>query len=287
MVLVSGATGYTGFFVVSALVNRGMSVRCIVRDPEKCEKLTGLGVDVVQGDLDSSRDVKAALQGVDTFVNVAQIRYASSLVPVLEEAELRTSVFFSSTWRLSRFHTSQVQSVIDGEECLESSSLNPVVLRPSMIYGPGDDRNISRLRDFLSRTRIMPVFGSGNQLVQPVYVTDVADAVVTCVEKEVSGRTFEIAGDHPLCYTDMIDILCKLVGRTVLKVYIPVLMALPAVKLASIFAPTLRTRVDQIRRMKEDRAFDIDSARADLNFRPMGFEEGVAMAVKNSVKESH
>jgi nucleoside-diphosphate-sugar epimerase len=286
MVLVSGATGYTGFFAVSALVKSGMSVRCIVRNPEKCEKLVALGVEVVPGDLESSEDVRAALQGVEVFVNIAQIRYASSLVPVLEEAKLRRSVFFSSTWRLSRYHTPQVQSVIDGERCLESSNLNPVILRPSMIYGPGDDRNISRLRDFLSRSRIMPIFGSGSQLVQPVYVTDVADAVVACVEKEVSGQTYEIAGDQPLCYTEMIDILCRLLGRTVLKVYIPVFLALPAVKLASIFVPFLRVREDQIRRMKEDRAFNIDPARADLDYRPMGFEEGVAMAVTNSVEES-
>jgi nucleoside-diphosphate-sugar epimerase len=285
MVLVCGATGYTGYYVVSALVKQGVSVRCLVRNPDTRGILAGLDVEIVAGDLERSEDVVAALEDVDVFVNVAHIRFASSLVPLLEASRVQKSVFFSSTWRLSRFLTPEVQSVIDGERALESSALNTVILRPSMIYGPGDDRNISRLRNFVDRGWVMPIFGSGNQLVQPVYVTDVANAVVACLERdEISGRTYEIAGDYPITYSEMIDVLCRLVGSTILKVYVPVFLALPFVQLASKAVPSLGVRVDQIRRMKEDRAFDITSARKDLKFQPMGFEEGAALAVGGGVE---
>ncbi len=280
MTLVCGATGYTGKYVVSALVRSGIGVRCLVRNPAKRAALDGLDVEVVIGDLERSGDVEAALKDVETFVNIAHIRFASSLVPLLEGSDIRRSVFFSSTWGLSRFLTPEVQAVLDGEKALASSSLDSVILRPSMIYGPGDDRNISRLRGFVSRSWVMPIFGSGNQLVQPVYVTDVADAVVACLKREdIAGRTYEIAGGHPITYSSMIDILCGLTGKTIFKVYVPLFLALSLLHLAAAIVPLLKVRVDQIRRMKEDRAFDITAAVEDLGYQPMAFDRGVALAI--------
>ena len=115
------------------------------------------------------------------MVSATHIRHAPALISVCREAGVKRAVFLSSTWRFSKVNTTGVNTVIAGEESVNVSGLETTLLRPTMIYGPGDDRNISRLRNYLRRYRIIPIFGNGSRLVQPVYVTDLAKAVVQAI----------------------------------------------------------------------------------------------------------
>ncbi len=279
MIFVAGATGYTGRFVVEALLAAGESVRCLVRKTSRTEGLER--VTLVPGDLERPEGLEEALEGAGAVVSAAHVRYAPALISACERAGVKRAVFLSSTWRFSRFRTPEVASVIAGEAAAEASRLEATLLRPTMIYGPGDDRNISRMRDYLRRRRVVPIFGSGERLVQPVYVADVAEAVAAVLDRSGTvGKAYEIAGKSPLVYTKLIDTLCRALGRTVLKVYLPISLSLPLVKLYGWASKTPRITPDQVRRMGEDRAFDISDAERDLGYAPRGFEEGVREAMR-------
>lgn len=224
-----------------------------------------------------------ALAGADSLVSAAHIKYAPALISACRQAGVGRAVFFSSTWRFSRFQTPEVKAVIAGEEAVEASRLSATVLRPTTIYGPGDDRNISRLRDYLVRRRVMPVFGSGEQLVQPVFVEDVAAAAVAALRLPgAAGKAYEIAGAHPIPYSEMIDALARAVGRTVLKVYVPVCLAVPLVRAYGWAVRSPRLTVDQVRRTGEDRAFDISAAVRDLGFAPRSFDDGIRETIRTN-----
>jgi nucleoside-diphosphate-sugar epimerase len=226
-------------------------------------------------------EVAEALDGTQALVSVAHIRHAPVLIAACERAGVSRAVLFSSTWRFSKFRTPEVEAVIAGEEALEASDLDATLLRPTMVYGPGDDRNISRLREHLRRHRVFPIFGSGECLVQPVYVADAADAVVAALGRTGTVRkAYEIAGPEPIPYREMIDTLGRCVGRIVLKVYIPIPIALPLVAAYGWVADAPRVTPDQVRRMGEDRAFDISETIRDLGMAPRSFEEGVRDAMR-------
>jgi len=171
--------------------------------------------------------------------------------------------------------------VIAGEEAVLASGLDATLLRSSMIYGPGDDRNISRLRSYLKSRRVLPIFGSGEGLVQPVYVKDVVSAITAVIGRSGTiDKTYQLAGAKAMSYSEMIDTLCRKIGRSVLKVYIPFFAAIPLVQVYGMISKHAKVDVDQVRRMREDRAFDISEAIADFAFQPSTFEEGLAESMR-------
>jgi nucleoside-diphosphate-sugar epimerase len=247
-----------------------------------------MGAVRVPGDLDRPEGLARSLEGVELLVSAAQIRYAPALVQACRHAGVRRAVLMSSTRRFSRFRTPDVEAVEAGEASVADSGLAATIIRPSMIYGPGNDRNISFMRDYLRRHRMVPVFGGGNRLVQPVYVDDVVDAVVSASQRdETSGRAYDVAGRDAMPYRAMVDTLCRLVGRRVLRVPVPICVALPVMRGCGVISHSARVAADQIQRMGEDRAYDVSQAMRDLDFAPRRFEAGVREAMQQNGEEIH
>jgi len=283
VIFVAGATGYTGRFLVDALLRRGEALTCLVRDPAQATGLEARGAEVCVGDLARSETLREPVASAGAVVSVAHIRHAGTLAQVCRDVGTSRAVFLSSTWALSKVHTCDVAAVVCGEKALEASGLACTVLRPTMIYGPGDDRNVSRLRDLVRQRRVLPVVGSGERSVQPVYVGDVVEAILAVLWRSgTEGKTYEIAGPRALPYWEMVDAVCRGVGRTVLKVYVPYWAALASVKVYSLLTESPSVTVDQVRRMREDRAFDISAAAADFGFAPRPFEEGIRQVMREN-----
>ena len=280
MIFVTGATGYTGRFVVDALRESGEELRCLIHENRDGFE-NRIGIECVQGDLAHPDGLAAMLRGTDALVSVAHLRYAPALIGACREAGVSRAVFFSSMWRFSKVMTPDVEAVIAGESAVEQSGLAYTLLRPTMIYGPGDDRSISRLRAHLTRWHVMPIFGSGNRLVQPVYVSDVAQVVAGALRRSGAiGKAYNLAGAKAMPYGVMIDTLARLVGRAVMKVHIPQMLAIPLAFLGGRLISNFPLRVDQMKRMNEDRSADISDAISELGFAPLSFEEGVLAAMR-------
>ena len=281
MIFVTGATGYTGQRVVAELLQREQVVRCLVRTTSDTSALDQESL--VTGDLEAVDDWAPALNNVNAVVSVAHIEYAPFVIEACKRHGVSRVIFLSSTWRFSKVHTPAVASVIRGEEAVEQSGLDYTILRPTMIYGPGDDRNISRLRAFMKRWSVMPIFGSGTHMVQPVFVDDVALAVVDALFcADAIGKSFELAGAHALSYTHMIDVLAKSLGRSVVKVHIPLFLGLGMAVLGNRFFSHFPIQEDQIRRMKEGRAFDISAAKDAWGYDPLSFEAGIEATMSSN-----
>jgi len=282
MIFVTGATGYTGRYVVDELLFGGASVRCLVRASSKVQALERSGVSLVEGDLERPDSLRDAIAGCSAVISIAHIRFAPSIIAACNKAGVTRAVFFSSTWRFSKVKTPVVDEVVAGEEAVEASGLDYTLLRPSMIFGPGDDRNLSRLRAFLDRYHVMPIFGSGENLVQPVYVADVAAATAgVLLRAGTVGKTYTLAGPEPMAYGDMIDTLAELAKLTVIKVHVPLVVALPLVRWGERIISGFPVQSDQVQRMGEDRSFDISAAQKELGFVPRSFEEGIREAMSN------
>lgn len=280
MIFVTGATGYTGRYVVDKLLAGGASVRCLVRASSQVQGLERSGVSLVEGDLEQTDFLKDAIAGCSAVISVAHIRFAPAVVAACQKAGVRRAVFFSSTWRFSKVKTSVVEEVIAGEEAVEASGLDYTLLRPSLIFGPGDDRNLSRLRAFLGRYRSMPIFGSGENLVQPVYVADVAAAAAGALLRTGTvGKAYILAGPKPMTYGHMIDTLARLAGLMIIKVHVPLFIALSLIRLGKYTVPGFPIQSDQVQRMGEDRSFDISASKEELGFVPRSFEDGIREAM--------
>jgi nucleoside-diphosphate-sugar epimerase len=160
------------------------------------------------------------------------------------------------------------------------SGLQYTILRPTMIYGSPRDRNMWRLIRFLRYSPVVPVFGDGLSLQQPIYVDDVARAVVSCLPGgKTACKSYNIAGKQPLTYNGVIDTIARQLKKRVWIWHIP---ADPVIALLSFFEhlrfPT-PIKAEQIQRLNENKNFSYADAERDFGFRPLSFEEGVGMEV--------
>jgi nucleoside-diphosphate-sugar epimerase len=153
-----------------------------------------------------------------------------------------------------------------------------------MIFGDERDRNIGKLIDFIRTHRIVPVPGSGRNLVQPIFVLDVVEALVRILDNAATaGKEYTLAGPEPLHYRTMVRMVAEALGRKVTLVSVPVGLVLAVARVCETCGFRLPLSVEQIQRMAEDRAFDITPACKELGFTPRTFAEGLALKLKGDV----
>lgn len=254
-------------------------MRCLVRDAERSDALPDdPRLEIVEGSLDADDDVFAALDGIDTVVHVAHIRFAPALIDIMTETGRQYRLISISSTRLfSRFVTTLREVVREGEEaiCQAPPSIRWTILRPSMVFGGTEDNNIERIARFLRRCRLFPIFGSGQNLVQPTFVWDLVDAIEKCLENpRAEERCYTLAGPEPMTYRDMVRAIARAAGLPT-----PVFVRLPLKP--SVFAAQVLSWVwdglpaEAVQRFDEDRSFLTTPAERDLGFHPTPFEEAL------------
>ena len=277
-ILVTGATGFTGGFTVPILLEHGFKLRCLVRPHSDTRQLASLGVELVRGDLDDPESLPRAFDGVSGLVSIAPLDtgYAEPLVEAAVVHGIERAVFVSSTQIFTRLNAETKAIRLEAERRIAASGLWYTIIRPTMIYGTAGDRNISRLIRYLKRWPILFIPGPGTYLVQPIYVDDVARAIVDAYqEPRAVGNSYNIAGREPLAFNRLVDIIAGLLGRKILKVHLPANALIAVLQKAEAAGLRFFLRAEQLQRLNEDKAFDYAAAARDFGFTSLPFEEGV------------
>jgi len=245
--------------------------------------LAGNDVEWFYGDLADVDRLEQAMTGVDILVNVASIGFghAPNIVHAAEISGIKRAVFVNTTAIFTTLNASSKTVRLAAEEYICRSHLAYTILRPTMIYGSSRDRNMCRLIRYLQKWPVIPVFGSGNYLQQPVYVGDVAWAISHAVSTERTiGKAYNIAGAKALMYNEVIDTVCHLLRRKVRKIYLPVFPIVKVLQFLEKYGIRMPIKAEQILRLNEDKAFDFDDARCDFGYSPHSFAEGILLELR-------
>ncbi|HEY8601367.1 MAG TPA: NAD-dependent epimerase/dehydratase family protein [Thermomicrobiales bacterium] len=281
-VLVTGATGFTGSRVVPLLIERGYGVRCFVRpsgDRERIRVAPG-AVEWAAGDLADPASLRRALTGVDALVNIASLGFghAPGIVEAARAAGVRRAIFVGTTAIFTNLNAPSKAVRTAAEETIRESGLDWTLVRPTMIYGGPDDRNIARLIRYLRRAPVIPIFGDGRSLQQPVYVGDVARALVEALAAPVAiGQAYNVSGAAPLTYNEVIATVCAMLSRRVGVIHLPAGAIIRALGVAERLPIPLPIKAEQVLRLNEDKAFDHAPAARDMGYQPRTFREGIAL----------
>jgi nucleoside-diphosphate-sugar epimerase len=244
-VLVTGATGFVGSHIARAFVEAGYEVLCGVRTSSDLRWISDLPTERVPLDLSGrSEDLARAVEKTDLVVHAAGItraRRAEDYYSInaegtrrLADAALGTGVrrfvLISSLaargpddpTKSDRDHPESAygRSKLEGETHLlaVSGRVEAVVLRPAAVYGP---RDTDLLPLFKMANRGWLLLPSGANVLQPVYVEDVARAAVVAARKATGFGPFPVAENRRYLWKDVIAGLEKALGRTVRVVRLP------------------------------------------------------------------
>ncbi len=282
-VLVIGGTGFTGKFVVRQLLAAGHTVRCLVRPTSDTSGLPTDKIHLVQGDMGNATELAQALDGMDALVYVASLGFghAQGVVDTLQASHIKRAVFVSTTALFTQLNASSKVVRVAAEKSITDSALDYTILRPTMIYGTPNDRNMIRLIRFIQRTPIIPIFGDGQSLQQPVYVADVAAAIVAALPNTVTYRkAYNISGAAPLTYNEVIDEVANGLGKRIIKLHIPYKPVVWVLQQIEKLGITLPIKAEQILRLNENKAFEHAEASRDFGYTPKDFASGVRLELE-------
>jgi len=283
-VFVTGATGFTGSRAVPLLLKNRYKVRCLYRASSDRSLLTDSNIEWALGDVSDSQSLFTAMQGSDVLVNVASLGFghADSIIRAAKDAGIKRAIFISTTAIFTQLNAKSKAVRVAAELAIETGGLKYTILRPTMIYGSPRDRNMWRLIRFMRYSPIIPVFGDGEYLQQPIYVDDVARAMVSCLSNETTiGKSYNIAGKHALTYNDVIDTILRQMNKRVWKIHVP---SKPIVSLLGLFERMripFPIKAEQVLRLNENKDFSYAEAQRDFGFSSLAFEEGIGIELKS------
>ncbi|MFO7870488.1 MAG: SDR family NAD(P)-dependent oxidoreductase [Kiritimatiellia bacterium] len=316
-VLVTGASGFVGGHLIRYLVSKGVRVRGMIRNGSKSGAVEKLGAEPVLADLRDAESLKRAVEGVKQVYHIAALfRQAGlpegvyrevnaegvrRLLEACVSAGVERVVHCSTVGVLghvknppaneeTEYNPGDIyqETKLEGErvalEYFSSGRMGGVVIRPAMIYGPGDTRML-KLFKMIARGRFFYV-GRGRAYVHFIDVRDLARAFYLAMEKrDINGEVYIIAGRKAVPLCDMVNTVADYMGVKRPRVHLP---ARPVQWLGSLCEaictplglnpPIYRRRVDFF---TKDRWFDSSRAQRDLGFEPSGtFEEELADIVE-------
>jgi nucleoside-diphosphate-sugar epimerase len=270
---VVGASGRSGAVLCRALLRAGLTPVPVVRDGGKWQRLGMPGAARI-ADLRDPAAMAAALGDARRVVSCAHARHAGAILRAAPAA--RRFVFLGSTRRYTRWPDEHGTGVLAGEAEFLASGRPGVMLHPTMIYGAQGEDNVQRLAALLRRLPVVPLPGGGRALVQPIHQDDVTAAILASLDIMWDGpHTLVIAGPSPLPYAGFVREVAHAAGlRPPRIVPLPALLLRAAAPL-TVLPGLPRIRGAEIRRLLEDKDFDIAPMRAVLGIEPVPLEAGL------------
>jgi len=241
LVTVFGGSGFLGRYVVQTLARRGYRVRVAVRRPDLAQHLQPLGtvgqIHAVQANLRFPESVRAAVQGAVAVVNLVGILQEGGrqTFTALQTTGAETVAREAASAGARMIHVSAIgadaqspgqygRTKAEGESRVLAVSPEAVILRPSIIFGPGD----SFFNRFASLARIFPVLpiAAAETRFQPVFAGDVAEAVARAVDNAVEGgRIYELGGPSVYSFRELLQYVLTVTERRRLIAAMPPFLA--------------------------------------------------------------
>ena len=219
---------------------------------------------------------------ISHWICVAPIWVLPDYFALIEAAGARRVVVLSSTSRFTKVGSGDTAEqttaakLIDGETRLrawaESRGIEWVILRPTLIYGLGRDKNISEIACFIRRFGFFPVLGEAKGLRQPIHAEDVAGACLAALQgSDGRSRSYNISGGETLTYREMVARVFTALGRRPRLLTVPLWAFRLAVSMLRCLPRYRQWSAAMAERMNRDLVFDHADAVRDLGFKPRGF----------------
>ena len=230
------------------------------------------------GALDTSagEQLRAGLAGATHVVSCAHARHTAAILAAAPAEAV--FVFLGSTRKYTAWPDAHGRGVLAGEAAFLASGRRGVMLHPTMIYGAQGEDNVQRLAALLRRLAVVPLPGGGRALVQPIHQDDVTRCLRAALRTGWAGaEVLVIAGPAAVSYADFVRAVAA-----ASRLRPPRIVSVPAAPLRLLvrLLPALprlpRIGPDEVRRLTENKAFDIAEMTARLAVAPMGLQAGLA-----------
>lgn len=269
LVTVFGGSGFIGRHLVRRLAQREARINVAVRDVEGAKFLKPMGavgqITPIAANLRDDASVARAVAGASMVVNLVAVLYergpqtfdalqhkgAERVARAAAAAGVARLVHVSAIGADPSAESAYARAKGLGEAAVRTAFRGATILRPSVVFGPEDDF-FNRFARLARLSPVLPLIGGGRTRFQPVYVGDVAEAIMQALTRpEAAGHTYELGGPRVYSLREIMDVTLREIRRKRLLVPLPFsLAAVQARFLEWLPVPPL-TR-DQVTMLRQD-----------------------------------
>ena len=287
-VLVTGSTGFLGRRVVEALHADGHEVRCLVRTPGFEDRLQYRDLDVHYGSVSDMAALRPAIYDLDAVVHLVAIirergtatfdsvnrQGTQNVAMASAEAGVRHYVQVSAIGAHDQSPYPYLRSKGQGEAEVITSGTPYTIIRPSILFGLGDEF-ITTLAAVVKAFPVVPIIGTGSNLLHPISVEDVAHCISIILRDEPTMAPVEIGGPEYLSYLDIVRILCRTLNVT--RAYLPVPPAFlqNSARIMEAIMPSPPATREQLRMAALPNVAERDSVYQNFHFHPSTLEGNI------------
>ena len=285
-VFITGGSGFIGTHLTRALAGDGHQVAVVARGVRRRPRREN--VSFVKADLTDSPALVDTLRGADALIHLVAVirergkqtfqRVNADAAERVADAAVRAKVphvihqsangvdpdprypYLASKWQ--------------GEQHVRGSGLPYTVLRPSLIFGPGDGF-FTVLARLVKLNPVVPIAGDGRSLFQPLYIGDLVQCYQLILERGPSNTVHEIGGPEHMTYEQIVLTIKRGLGLHRFTAHVPVRMLMPPAFLMDKVLPHPPVTPVQLRMLALNNITRLDSVQRTFQFQPERFEDNL------------
>jgi nucleoside-diphosphate-sugar epimerase len=289
-IILTGGSGLVGghFLNKISIDSKKYNLNCLVRVNsnreyiEEIRKKNLIQIDYIVGDSSQSQCWDLILKSCpDVIVHIASITHLHVILDKLKQNNQSPRLIIIGTTGIYSKYRQSAETYQKNEQLLRGYTGSYCLLRPTMIYGSHRDKNLHKLIKFCDRYGFFPVFGAGENLVQPVHAEDLAQTLLTALQNPHIQGAYDLSGGTVVNFRELLTLVGKLLDKPVRQISLPLNAGVwSATILENLLKERSPVRREQILRLQEDKAYPHDAAQRDLDFFPRTLEEGLRQEVE-------
>jgi NADH dehydrogenase len=285
-VLVTGANGFVGKNIVSRLKSN-FSVNCLVRN----KNYKNAGVKTYYFNTYEDKSLEDSVANSDVIIHTAalihgkrkdmfsaNVLFTKKLISLAKKHKIKHFIYISTENVEHDLNDIYTETKRNAEKEVKTFK-NHMILRPTIMYGIGDEKYVTKLIRMIKKYPLIPVIGSGKNKFQFVHVQDLCIIIENAIKNNITG-TYVVAGPESITYNDFTDLLFNEIGvrRATIKIPVPILKPI-AHLLNSVFTfpPITPAQLDNI---SKNREYDIRKIVNIFKYRPTPLREGLQKLLK-------
>ena len=298
-ILMAGGAGFVGRNLIRVLHNNKFSMKDITiidKDEKNIEYIKPFGVKTVSADLSEAGEWYREFNGNEIIINLAaqisapeyepfhknNVLSVNNVIEAAKTAGIDRIIHFSSAATLSIRKDFYAETKLEGEEIIKKSGLQYCIIRPSIMYGPTDNKNIGYLINFAKKIPFFPIPGHGKWPRQPIYIDDMCLLIMGMMKNFPENKIYSINGKDSIYFRDMIKIVLNQLGGFKFRLFIPVSVFKFLMLSYQRLTGTNQFTSDQVESLTSGEVFPDYPWWEEFNIEITPFKEGVRKMIEMS-----
>lgn len=291
-IIITGGSGFVGRNLVRVMIENNFKPENIVvidKNKENLKFIRKYKVKTIVANLSEKGDWINEFENADIVINLAaqisspdyepfkknNIDATKNVIGAMKKFKVRKILHFSSAAVLSVRKDFYAETKKEGEELVINSGLNYCILRPSLMYGPTDDKNIGYLINFAGKFHFLPIPGNGKSPRQPIYIGDICLLVINILNNFPKNRIINVNGKEIIYFRDIVKIVLREVGGFKFRLFLPVWLFKIAMVVYQKIIGENQFTTDQVDSLISGDVFEIYPWWDEFGIKTTSFEEGV------------